>query len=206
MNPLLVCWGGVMWTGAGEPLRKGDWEVRPVALNLAQELVRRHHYARGGSNTGIYTHGLFPRGAVWDRDCGGVTWWLPPTRAAAEKTFPERWQGVLSLSRLVILPWMPGNAATFLLAASRRLIDCQTWPCLVTYADTWRGHTGAIYLADGWEDCGSTKPSPVWTLDGRMIARKAGPKTRTHAEMIAMGCVLEGTFPKRKFRRIIKTR
>ena len=42
----------------------------------------------------------------------------------------------------------------------------------------------------------------VYTLNGRMIARKAGPKTRTHAEMLALGAVCEGAFPKHKFRHV----
>jgi hypothetical protein len=75
---------------------------------------------------------------------------------------------------------------------------------LVTYADEWRGHTGAIYRADNWTYCGKTAAESVWTLDGRMVARKAGPKTRTTAEMEAMGARLEGRFPKHKFVHIVE--
>jgi hypothetical protein len=65
---------------------------------------------------------------------------------------------VLCLSRLAILPDVPANACSFLLARSRRLIDDKAWPCLVTYADEWRGHTGAIYRADNWQYEGLTRP------------------------------------------------
>lgn len=184
-------------------LRKDDWEVRSVGIDTARRLVRAFHYAGGASNTAIHTHGLFRRGDLFDGQCLGVAWWLPPTRAAAEATFPDRWQGVLSLSRLVIHPSVPRNAATFLLARSRRLIDRSVWPCLVTYADEWRGHTGAIYRADNWLYAGRTQPQPTYTIAGRMIARKAGRRSRSHAEMIALGAELIGSFAKHKFVRTV---
>src|ERR1041385_3778887 len=86
----------------GDRLRKTDWEVHPVGIQTARQLVEQYHYANGASNTATYRHGLFRRGAFWDADCAGVAWWLPPTRSAAEATFPENWRGVLSLSRLVV--------------------------------------------------------------------------------------------------------
>lgn len=172
---------------------------RRLSLDFAQRLTARHHYAKGGSNTAVYVHGLFRRGDIFDEQCQGVAWWLPPTRAAAEATDRERWKGVLCLSRLVIEPSVPANACTFLLARSRRQIDRTAWPVLVTYADEWRGHTGAIYRADNWEYRGLTKAYPTYQIDGRLIARKAGPRTRTHAEMIALGAVMIGSFAKHKF-------
>jgi hypothetical protein len=180
-------------------LKKCDWEVRSIALEVAQILVKYHHYSAGGSNTSVYCHGLFRKGEVWQNNCVGCTWWIPPTKSAALATYPQNWNGVLSLSRLVILPDIQKNAASFLLGRSMRMVDRSRWPCLVTYADSWRGHTGSIYKATNWEDWGLTKPEPVYTLNGRMISRKAGPKTRTKLDMLALGCRLEGKFPKRKF-------
>jgi hypothetical protein len=182
-----------------EKLRRGDWEVRPVDISVARRLVEQEHYAAGASNTATYLHGLFPAGAFFDEECRGVAWWIPPTRLAAQATYPKRWQGVLSLSRLAIRPDVPNNAATFLLARSRRLIDAKIWPCLVTYADDWRGHTGAIYKADNWQYCGKTKPERTYCVNGRMTARKAGGKTRRHDEMLAIGAELIGSFSKHKF-------
>lgn len=180
-------------------LRKSEYEVRAIDIDIARRMVRRHHYAGGASNTATYLHGLYRVGDSFDEQCVGVAWWIPPTRSAAEATFPERWQGVLALSRLVILPGTPKNACTFLLARSRRLIDRALWPCLVTYADEWQGHTGAIYRADNWCYVGRTKPERTYRINGRMTARKAGGKTRTHAEMLALGAELVGSFAKHKF-------
>lgn len=183
-------------------LRASDWEVRPVEIDTARRIVKAFHYARGASNTATYLHGLFRKGDFFEGQCLGCAWWIPPTRSAAEATFPDNWQGVLALSRLAIAPEVPANACTFLLAASRRQIDRQKWPALVTYADEWRGHTGAIYRADNWDYAGRTKPERLYVKDGRMISRKAGPKTRTHAEMIALGAECIGNFAKHKFIRI----
>lgn len=190
--------GGSIPTSALQ-LRKRDWTVASVDQSVAERLVERCHYAKGASNTATYLHGLYPQFWHWYEDCVGVAWWIPPTRSAAEAWAGEKWEGVLALSRLAIEPDVPRNAASFLLSKSVRKIDRIRWHTLVTYADTWRGHTGAIYRAAGWEYAGETEPSGVWTLNGRMVARKAGGHTRTHAEMRALGATLEGRFVKSRW-------
>ena len=199
-RPVLPGGGGSIPTSPLQPrLRKSDWTVAGADLDFAYRLVVAEHYAKGASNTATYLHGLYPANWHWYSQCVGVAWWIPPTRSAAEALVGEAWEGVLALSRLVIEPGVPANACSFLLSKSTRMIDRRRWPVLVTYADSWRGHTGAIYRACGWEFDGETSPEAVYTLNGRMLARKAGGKTRTHREMLAMGCVFEGRFPKTRF-------
>ena len=184
-------------------LKKSEWWVHSVSPTIARRLVEKYHYSSGAPNTATYLHGLFRKGDIWGYQCVGVAWWLPPTKNAGYATYPANGHGVLSLSRLVILPDVPKNAASFLLAGSRKLINRIIWPCLVTYADKWQGHSGAIYRADNWEYMGETKPQPCYVINGRMIARKVGPVSRTHDEMIALGAELLGSFAKHKFRRVI---
>jgi hypothetical protein len=143
-------------------------------------------------------HGLFRRGE-WR--LYGVAWWIPPTRAAAAASWEGDPDRVLALSRLVIDPNVPRNAATFLLGRSVRLLPTR-WVCLVSYADSWRGHKGGIYRAAGWEYVGMTEPEPIYLIEGRMVARKAGPRTRTHAEMLALGAECVGSHAKHKYRLI----
>ncbi len=180
-------------------LRKRDWTVGGCDRTIAEAFVIEHHYARGTSNTATYLHALYPAKWHWYGDCEGVAWWIPPTMAAARAWAPENPNGVLCLSRLVIAPNVPKNACSFLLSKSVRLIDRDRWPTLVTYADSWRGHSGAIYLAAGWTYAGETKPEAGYTINGRMTARKAGGRTRTHAEMLALGAICHGRFSKRRF-------
>lgn len=184
----------------GDCLRASGWFVADCDLAKGQGMVRRHHYAGGGSNTAVAMHGLY---RTADESLHGVTWWLPPVNVSP-KTWPTKGE-VLSLSRMVILPETPKNAATFLLARSSKRIGLE-WQCLVTYADTWRGHTGLIYKAAGWEELGMTKPEAVYTIDGRMVSKKIGPRTRSHAEMIGIGATFEGKFPKHRFRFVRKAR
>lgn len=88
-----------------------------------------------------------------------------------------------------------------------RMIDRSLWPCLVTYADTWRGHTGQIYRATNWDYLGLTRPERIYIdRHDRMVARKAGWHTRTHVEMIALGHRCVGAFSKHKFRHIASGR
>jgi hypothetical protein len=201
-SPTSLCAGAALPLNAIDyqgRLRKGEWEVRPVSISVARELVEKYHYARGASNTRTYLHGLFRTGAFWESDCLGVAWWIPPTRGAAEATYPENWQGVLALSRLVVAPGVPKNACTFLLSRSVKLIPAKEWPCLVTYADDWRGHTGTIYRASNWDYAGKTGAEETYTIDGVMTARKAGGRTRTRAEMVALGARCEGRHQKHKY-------
>lgn len=190
---------GTILQDYSDRLRKDDWEVRPISIEAARPFIEAEHYSAGASNTRTYLHGMFRKGDIFDNQCVGIAWWIPPTKTAAAATFPESPAGVLALSRLAIAPGVPKNACSFLLSRSRRLIDRKTWPCLVTYADAWRGHLGSIYKADNWHYVGMTKPERVYVRRGRMIARKAGPKTRTHAEMLALGAECVGSFPKHKF-------
>lgn len=198
MLPVLPGEGGSSPTSPLQ-LRKHDWTVAGCDQRIAEALVEEFHYARGTSNTATYLHGLYPADWHWYADCVGVAWWIPPTMHAARAWHPENPEGVLCLSRLVITPDVPKNACSFLLSKSVRLIDPSRWPVLVTYADDWQGHTGSIYLACGWEYCGKTKPEAVYTINGRMTARKAGGKTRTHGEMIALGAALQGRSAKHRF-------
>ena len=154
-------------------LIRSDWEVRSVFIDVARNLVERYHYAKGASNTATHVHGLFRRGDIFDDLCVGVAWWLPPTKSAALATYPPNWRGVLCLSRLVIAPDVPKNACTFLLSRSRSMICVKTWPCLLTYADDWRGHKGGIYRADNWEYRGMTQKYPTYQINGKLVSRKA---------------------------------
>ena len=185
-------------------LNAADWIVRDISVASARAFVSHHHYSQGMSNTATHAHGLFKAGTDV---LMGVAAWLPPTRVAAESVNKENWQRVLSLSRLCVHPEVPKNGASFLMAASRRIIEReQKWVSLVTYADTFKGHTGAIYLADNWTFVGTGKPSPRWEdSEGRQVAKKA-TITRTKDEMISLGYRMVGSFPKHKFVRHIHQR
>ncbi len=193
--------GGSIPTSPLHKLKKGDWWVEGCSINDARALVISHHYARGASNTATVLHGLFRRAVQSFDDLHpfGCAWWIPPTRTAAEAWSGASWEGVLALSRLVISPEVPSNACSFLLSKSARLIDRRRWHTLISYSDHWRVHAGIIYRAAGWEYAGETGPEATYTIGGRLIARKAGPSTRTHDEMLAMGCKFEGRFSKSRW-------
>lgn len=184
----------------GDRLIANEWMVHDADISKAARIVEEFHYARGSANTYAAIHGLYRRS---DFKLMGIAWWLPPTRPAAQAWWADP-DEVLTLSRLVLHPDVPKNGATFLLSRSEKQLD-RRWRCLITYADTWRGHSGHIYRAAGWEYLGLTKPERTYVLNGRMVARKAGPKTRTHAEMLSLGAEMVGNFPKHRFRLVRKT-
>lgn len=185
-----------------ERLNKREWFIRDVPLSCAQDLIAKHHYMVGGSNTGIFVHGLFRKDSsrLW-----GVAWWLPPTRACAKASFDGDPDAVLALTRLVCIPEAPKNAASFLIGQSIRAIAADgRYECLLTYADTRMNHTGAIYRATNWEYIGLTKPTDCWLdANGRTVARKRGPRTLTESEMLSRGYRKTGSFAKHKFRKLL---
>jgi hypothetical protein len=178
-------------------LLKKEWHVASVPLKIAQDMVREFHYAGGGSNTAVYTHGLFRHGS--DK-CQGVVWWLPPTRVACESVNREHWQKVLSLTRMVMLPETPKNACSFLLSRSVKMIEKEgRFVSLVTYADESQNHMGGVYRAANWEYIGRTGPYPRWVDgSGKQVASKA-TTNRTKREMELLGHTKVGSFHKHKF-------
>lgn len=172
-----------------------DWFVRPIDIAAGRAFVAQNHYAGDASNTAVAVHGLFRYGSG---ELVGVAWWLPPTKQSAVSIAAD-WRNVLSLSRFVIAPGVPKNAATFVQARCLKLLPPR-WGDLVTYADTFRQHTGHIYRVFGWEYMGLTRPYAVYTLEGKQVSVKRGPKTFNHQDMIDMGCVFHGRWPKHKFR------
>lgn len=180
--------------------RRGDYVMRDATFAEAAMLIRAEHYARGCSNTAVYAHGLFRGG-----DLVGAALWLPPTKPCAKTVHPD-WRRVLSLSRLAVRPSEPQNAESILIGWSIRKIRREKrWKALVTFADTRLGHTGTIYRATNWVDCGLTKPQPCWVDSvGRQVATLS-TKTRTKAKMQDLGFIMIGRFAKRKFTMVLNS-
>ncbi len=112
-------------------LRRSEWVVANIASHgECVAMIAAWHYAQGAPNTSVARHGLFRDGLF--EPCRGVAMWLPPTRSAGEAIAGDDWRGVLSLTRFVIEPEMPTNAASFLLSHSRKLIDRDRWPISAT--------------------------------------------------------------------------
>ncbi len=184
-------------SGEGKLRAADGWRVEVADLNSSQHLVQTFHYSRSVPNTATYCHGLFdPHGLQ-----AGAAIWIPPTRAAAERLASDDWRGVLSLSRLVVTPDVPGNGASFLLGRSCALVDRRRWPWLVTYADSRLGHDGGIYRATNWVDEGLIPAGDVWVHreSGIQRGRKRGGRTMLAAEMVAAGFERMPAMPKRRF-------
>jgi len=171
----------------GPVARKDDYEVRACTLKEASTLVQKHHYAKGAANTAVASHCLVKRSTG---ELVGAALWMPPTKVAAQSVDKEDWRNVLNLSRLVVVPGEPQNAAGFLLGRSIRLLP-RRWNKLVTWADMGRGHEGTVYKATNWKLVATTDAKTPWMdpITGRQVAIKRAKHTRTVAEMLAAGYV-----------------
>lgn len=149
-----------------------DYLVREGTLTEAKALVEAFHYARGTANTCVAAHVLV--GHATARAVGAALW-MPPTRVAA-LSVSEDWRNVLCLSRFVIAPGEPQNAAGILLAWSIRLLSAR-WHTLLTYADTRHGHTGTIYRATNWERLGIVGGHSTGSTPGADRSRRRPRRT-----------------------------
>lgn len=174
-----------------------DYFVADLPFHQGKKMVVENHYSRGGSNTYVYMHGLYRKS---DGKAVGCAWWLPPTRVCCESVNRENWTKVLSLTRLVVLPEVPTNGASFLLSRSIKLIRKDgRFLSLVTYADESQGHSGAIYKASNWTYIGRTGPYTRWVdSSGKQVSAKA-TKNRTVPQMLELGHRKDGSWHKHKF-------
>jgi hypothetical protein len=144
---------------AGEVLRKGDYYVDSIPVGMGVDLVEAYHYTGRSARQVKYRHGLFTHDNPLD--CLGAALWMPSVPKVVQD-----WHGALTLTRLVVEPGMPTNTASFLLAASIKMIRREgKYRVLVTYADEAQGHTGSIYRATNWEYVGSKFGSTSTFLD-----------------------------------------
>ena len=192
----------------GPVARREDYVVEACPHAEAVALVEQFHYSKGASNTAVASHCLR---RVDTGEIVGAALWMPPTANAAKGLATRflknvaRHREVLVLSRLVVKPGEPKNAAGMLLGKSERLVRRDPrWALYATYADPLQGHTGTIYRATNWLPAGETRPETVWTdPSGRQRARLA-TRTKTVAEMIAAGFVRAGKSKKLRFVKVIR--
>lgn len=174
--------------------RRAEYTFQQIPHALGALFIREYHYARGCSKTGVM-YGALRAGFLV-----GVAQWLPPTKVCAQAVHVQ-WKRVLSLTRLAVHPNEPQNVASMLIAASIRWLRAsKRWVALVTFADESQGHTGAIYRATNWIDRGISGRYERWVdTGGRQVSTKAGPVSRTRAQMLFLGFVSQGKFAKRRF-------
>ena len=72
----------VLLVDYSDRLRRDAWEVRPISIEAARPFIEDEHYSAGASNTATYLHGMFRAGDIFDNQCVGVAWWIPPTKSA----------------------------------------------------------------------------------------------------------------------------
>ena len=201
MTPLALDANGPIHASAAQPawrdpLDKREWLVRPIPHRDAVRFIEEHHYAGGASNTSVARYGLYHRAGD---ELLGVSIYLPPPGQAAVSVVPGRPRGVLALSRLAIHPSAPHNSASFLISRSLRELP-ERYEHLLTWADEARAHIGTIYQASNWRYRGTTRPAPLYRNEhGRVVSRKRGPTTLTHAEMLERGYRLVGRFARHAY-------
>ena len=104
------------------------------------------------------------------------------------------------MTRMAIIPGVPKNACSFLLARSiKKIREDGRFVSLVTYADESQDHKGLVYKAANWNYVGRTGPYPRWVnQEGVQVAPKS-TNNRTKAQMEALGNKKVGSYYKHKY-------
>lgn len=199
----------------GPVVRKEEYEIKEVMPDASiRDFVKGNHYSRTVANTWSHVFAMFDRSS---NELVGVAWWMPSMPEAHKSAI--KWvkehnglEGernmVLHLSRLVVAPGVPKNAAGLLLARSMKLLDRRKYPILLTYADsgvsdarTGEAHKGTVYRATNWTDAGDAPGGRVWvhSITGEQRGQKRGKINIPSAEMRRMGFVQKPALPKRRF-------
>lgn len=179
-------------------LDKRAWKVAPLSFDKASILIKLYHYSHSHSKQSVALHGLFLMQDDYNVLPYGVCWWIPPPSPSVARYCSPDFEGVLSLSRMILTPDAPRNAASFLLSRSIKLLPEQ-YHTLVTYADTWQGHTGGIYRATNWHYDGLTDKKPVYVdNEGAMVSTRKGDKTISIQSMNQQYTLL-GHYSKHRF-------
>ena len=148
--------------------------VTPVPVQVARELVERHHYLHtlpGGTHL---CFGVFLGTSLM----GALTLGAGPALAYSlvDGSSPD---DCLTLTRFWLSGKLPKNAESRVLGIVMRALKSLTdLKFLLTYADPAQGHIGAIYQATGWAYTGLSYAMPLYAL-GDGIPRHS--RTLSHA-------------------------
>lgn len=145
--------------------------VRSINKSVAESFVKKHHYTHKLSSA-RYTLGLFYVeedehsffSGINETLIGCLVYGHPVSNATVTsifKTIPLELDGLLELTRLVVLDGYGKNIESWFIAQSFKWLkqNDKTVKVLVSYADPEQGHTGLIYRASNWyyQGCGAGK-------------------------------------------------
>jgi transposase len=158
-----------------------DLQVRKVDdFKKVDEFLYTWHYqysGRHGSDYGVYLGDLLI----------AVARFTSPTRQEIATSLGYKFKEVLELSRLCVHPkYQKPNLLTWFLARVRKQLheDKPEVTCLVSFADSTYGHTGAVYKADNWELNRIVEPNYWYVSDDGFVMHK---KTLwNHAKKMSM--------------------
>lgn len=145
--------------------------VRLINKSVAESFVKNHHYTHKLSSA-RYTLGLFCKednehsffSGDNEKLIGCLVYGHPVSRATVTsifKTIPLELDGLLELTRLVVLDGYGKNIESWFISQSFKWLRANDKgvKVLVSYADPEQGHTGLIYRATNWyyQGCGAGK-------------------------------------------------
>lgn len=135
--------------------------VSPVTLSDVKPWLLYRHYARCIPSVS-YAFGLLEQGQT----VGVVTYGTPPSAPLRRGICGDEYKLlVLELNRLCINENAPRNAASYLIAASLKLLPQPR--VIVSFADTEQGHVGYVYQATNFLYTGLSAKRTNWKIRGR---------------------------------------
>lgn len=145
-----------------------DIRVAPIASDVANRFVAKHHYSGSYVRNSQLHLGVF----LGDK-LEGVMQFGPSLdkRKSVELVRGTGWNGFLELNRMAFSERLPKNSESRALGVAFRLIR-KHYPhieWIVSFADATQCGDGTIYRASGFVLTGIKKNTSIWTMDGKVF-------------------------------------
>jgi hypothetical protein len=145
-----------------------EMEVRPVNRKQALECYALWHYLKDKPMLASESWGAFFDGVL----LGAISYGVPSGHSLAGYWTRETQAGWWEIKRLAMSPECPRNSESWFIGKTIKLLRAaHVVRGIVTYADTGQGHTGTIYKAAGFFNCGLTakkKNATAFMVDGKV--------------------------------------
>lgn len=177
--------------------------VQKLTLAEARAHFRAYHYAKGVGNAAM----------CWGLPDGNgghyavAAYAVPCSQAARAVVFGEAdMHRVYDLQRLARRDDCPVSMSQFMAATEAALLDYRPdTRALTAFADTTEGHTGGVYRASNWTECGGSASARTFYRDssGRLRHRHQDGRNISPSEAISRGWTLESRCAKVRFVKVI---
>ena len=154
-----------------------NFKIKPVETKVIKELIETLHYSHSINGLKLsYCFGLYDD----DKLIGGIIYGGLAMRNAYKK-YVEKEEDIIELRRLVCIDDTPRNTESYFIGRTLRWLKQNTEiKKVVSYADSYYGHSGIIYKASNFKLIGKTTAGKMIKYNNKLYHDKTIRTTYTN--------------------------